>query len=209
MGTGGSRSGAGRPGWRPKAEQHRNLDVRRFAAENMLRPGSWSWVWKDGTTGVELASIGVRGGVDRMTLSYQVDGEAVSCLVDIVKTECGFGGARPWFSCPRCARRVARLYMRAKYFACRHCQRLSYASQADDACGRTWRKQRRIEARLDENGQRPKHMHWRTYQRLLRGIIDCEEQREQWLAGAVARLMGGLEHLSKRFPGLSHGGKIQ
>jgi len=202
MGTGGSRFGAGRPGWRPKAEQHRRLDVRRFAAEDMLRPGDWTWAWKDGATGEKLAWIGVRGEFDRLTLSYRVNGESIRCTVPIIKTECGFGGSRPWFSCPRCFRRVAVLYLRAKNFACRHCHGLSYASQSVGACGQTWRKQRRIEARLDANWARPKYMRWRTYERLLRAILDCAEQRQAWFDVEMTRLSGRLEHLSKRFPGL-------
>lgn len=191
MGRGGLRLGAGRPGWRSKAEHHRSVDVRRFATEDMLRPGFWNWVWRDATSGEQTGSIAVHGEFQRLVLAYQVGGEAFRCTVPIIKTACGFGGARPWFSCPRCTRPVALLYLCSKRFACRECQRLSYASQADDFCGRTWRKQWRIEARLGPNWQRPKHMHRRTYERLLQEIVDCEERREVWLADAMARLMPG------------------
>jgi len=204
MGTGGARNWAGRPGWRPKAEHHRSLDVRRFAAENMLRPGAWTWSWRDSETQQEVASISIIGAVGRLTLAYTADGEAIRTEVAIARTACGFGGARPWFQCPRCGSRVAKLYLRSKRFACRHCHRMSYASQSNDICGRTWGKQRKLEARLGANWQRPKHMHHKTYARLLAAILTCEQARDDWLAGAMVRLMGGLERLKDRFPGLHH-----
>jgi len=33
---------------------------------------------------------------------------------------------------PRCARRVAVLYLRGGYFGCRLCKRVGYSSQSDD-----------------------------------------------------------------------------
>ena len=45
-------------------------------------------------------------------------------LVFLSWTLCQYGGARPWFLCPSCRRRVAILYGGA-VFACRHCYRAS------------------------------------------------------------------------------------
>lgn len=205
MGKGGSRLGAGRPGRYSKTDRHRSIDVRRFAAENMLRLGMWSWHWRDGTTGEEQASISVIGRPDSLVLAYETAGEAIRTTVHIERTPCRLGGSRPWFSCPHCGRRVAVLYMRSKHFACRHCHRLAYGSQAADKCGRSWRKQRKLEARLGPNWQRPKHMHAKTYAKLMEALMDCERQRDEWLAATVMRLMGGLEVLQKRFPKLLDG----
>jgi len=203
MGTrGGSRWGAGRPGWRQKAENCRSVDVRRFAAENMLRPGLWSWSWRDAETKEVVASITVMGGEEHMALSYRVGEESFRAEVPIMKTACNYGGDRPWFSCPHCRRRVAKLYLKAKHFACRHCHRLNYASQAADPCGRTWRKQNRLQARLDPNWQRPKHMHLATYNRLIEAILACEQERDALIAEALGRLMLGLDALRVRFPNL-------
>jgi hypothetical protein len=112
--------------------------------------------------------------------------------VDLIYKPCNFGGARPWFQCPRCARQVAQLYMRAGRFACRHCQRVAYSSQAEDVLDRTWRKQQRLEAKLGEYWRRPKGMRQRTYERLLDGVRDCEERREAAFCVAAARLFAGL-----------------
>ncbi len=202
MGTGGSRFGAGRPGWRARTEQHRSVDVRRFASENMLRPGFWVWRWSDPDSGKELASIGVTGHAASIELSYTASGEAIRTRVLIVRTACGFGGSRPWFACPFCGRRVALLFLRSKHFACRHCHGLNYGSQAADPCGRTWRRQRKIEARLGPNWQKPAHMHRKTYERLLNAIMECERVRDALLSKAVMRLMGDLKILERRFPQL-------
>ncbi len=47
------------------------------------------------------------------------------------KTPCNYGGWRYWFICPlnNCRRRVGKLYLAGKYFGCRHCHDLTYASQ--------------------------------------------------------------------------------
>lgn len=55
--------------------------------------------------------------------------------IPLVTTPCRFGGKRYWFICPMyrnneyCGRRVGILYKNGKFFACRHCYKLTYASQ--------------------------------------------------------------------------------
>lgn len=195
MGTGGSRYGAGRPASHVKAEHCRSLDVRRFAAEKLLRAGSWTWQWLDAATGERVASITVFGGEQSIVLHYSANSVPVRTEVRIIKTPCNYGGARPWFMCPRCGRRVAKLYLRSRYFECRHCHRLSYASQSDDAMGRAWRKQHKVEAKLGEDWQRPKFMHHSTHEKLMDVISQCEEQRDRAL---VAFVMTHFPHILDR-----------
>jgi hypothetical protein len=188
MAKGGQRYGAGRPGWHVKAEHCRRLDVQRFKRENMFRPGSWAWQWKDTDTGRVLASIAVMGGHDRITLDYSVDGVPVNQAIPIERTACAFGGTRPWFKCPNCWGRVASLYLRGGRFACRKCQRLVYASQSEDQIGRAWRKQQKLEARLGKNWRRPKGMHHKTRDAILAKVWECEEVREDALAAYLDRM---------------------
>lgn len=185
---GGMRFGAGRPAWHVKAEHCRRIDVHRFKREDMLRPGSWGWQWKDADTGKVLASIGVIGGHDRITLDYSVNGAPITEHINITRTACAYGGSRPWFNCPMCWGRIAVLYLRQSRFACRKCQRLVYASQSEDQLGRTWRKQQKLEARLGENWRRPKGMHRKTRERILEAIWACEMVRDDALIAYMDRV---------------------
>lgn len=49
--------------------------------------------------------------------------------VNLTTTPCNYGGWRYWFECLFCQRRVGVLYLRGSYFACRHCQYLTYESR--------------------------------------------------------------------------------
>ena len=196
MGTGGSRCGAGRPALHVKAEHCRQLDVRRWQREGVLRPGYvGSWHWTDRDTGEERASIGFRTDQGAVTLRYLVDGMPCSQTVRLSDSACNYGGARPWFVCPIHGERVAALFLRAGRFACRPCQRIAYASQSDDLCARIWRRQQKAEAKLGPYWARPKGMHEATRERLLSIIWDCEEQRNGELANYLAGMM-------RRYPSL-------
>lgn len=191
MGRGGHRWNAGRPGWHVKAEHCLRLDVRRWHRDGFLRPGaSGTWRWTDSYSGEERGIIGYRVREEHVHLDYSVDGVPSGQTVALARTRCNYGGTRPWFICPVRGERVAVLFMRAGRFACRHCQRIAYASQSDDMIGRTWRKQRKTEAKLGENWQRPKGMHRATRERLLSIILDCEERRDVAIAGHLSTLLG-------------------
>lgn len=188
MGSGGFRLNAGRSGWHVKAEHCRQLDVRRWHRDGLLKPGTVSgWAWNNRETGKRLASIGFAAAEDHVSLSFAIDGAPMRQHVPLERTRCHYGGTRPWFQCPRCAGRVAVLFLRASGFACRHCQRVAYGSQSDDECGRAWRRQSKLEARLGDNWQRPKGMHHRTHLRLIEAIAACQQQRDGALAALVAR----------------------
>ena len=64
------------------------------------------------------------------------------------------------------------------HFACRHCQRIAYASQSDDAMGRAWRKQAKIEEKPGPNWTRPKGMHDATRERPRHTASDREQRRD-------------------------------
>lgn len=66
----------------------------------------------------------------------------------------------------------------------------AYSSQSEDATGRAWRKQRKVEAKLWAGWSRPKGMHRVTHERLLTVIEGCEQLREAALS----------EFLCRRFP---------
>lgn len=190
MSRGGSRSGAGRPAMHVKSEHCRRIDVRRWHREGILQPGSaGTWQWSDPGNGERRAAIGYRSDGGSLTLTYSIDGCPLAQTLWLSQSVCNYGGARPWFICPIRGERVAVLFLRAGRFACRHCQRISYASQSGDSIDRTWRKQSKAEAKLGPNWQRPKGMHDTTRERLLSIIWDCEERREMALAGYLDTMM--------------------
>ncbi len=101
--------------------------------------------------GEQVASISLRAETGRLTLVYRVriggdDWEDVAETVLIARVACRFGGSRPYFICPgvvngvACKRRVAKLHASGRYFLCRHCHRLAYASQSEDTWDRAFRR---------------------------------------------------------------------
>jgi len=74
------------------------------------------------------------------------------------------------------------VYFGGNAFACRKCLRLVYLGEAEDAKGRLWRKQRKIENCLIDGGscyQKPKGMHWRTFNRLADKIDEIERDKDR------------------------------
>lgn len=174
---GGSGSGRGW-GWSNKGltDECHALDIRLLKRKDLLRPGlSYSWQWT--RRGGKQDTIGVFAGEGRIDLSYSVrivDGEPknIDYSINITWTACNYGGQRPWFECPRCAKRVARLYLDRNYFLCRSCHSLAYQTQREQRLFRLLHKAQNIREKLGGDGNmfspfplKPKRMHWRTYGR--------------------------------------------
>lgn len=151
------------------------LDIRKIARAGLLLPGSsfsWRWLVND----LQVAGISIRVDDDHgMVISYRMksSGEVVEQQVQTQTSPCRFGGERHWFTCPRCSRRMAVLYAPGRYFACRHCGGLGYATQKEGAGDRASTKADKLRKRLgweagilNGDGFKPKGMHWKTYQRL-------------------------------------------
>lgn len=206
MGTGGMRDGAGRPGWKRKAEQSMAFDVRQVARKGLLRPCAFAWHWTS-NYGEKVGSVGVRiaDDVQRMILTYQwtpygSETRTVECSLWINRTPCNYGGFRPWVLCPSCGRRCAVVYFGAPSgrYACRRCSRVAYLSQCEDETGRLWRKQRKIECKLagsasEWNGwQKPKGMHQQTFDRLRSQIAEMEVRKDDLFAFQLAPMLRRL-----------------
>lgn len=196
MSRGGARWGAGRPSTKAIGERLPRVDVREWSRRGALyRHGSFVWSWRCGGEPFGSVSVGVSPG-DAVTLDFSLttNGErrAVSQRVRLDRTPCRFGGWQSWFSCPCCGRRVAVLYLPFGRFACRTCQRVAYASQSEDLIGRMWRRQAHLEARLGGSWQRPRGMHRRTYARLLRAVVECEERKDAAIEQVAAQLFASV-----------------
>ena len=189
------RFGAGRPGYRAKAEQLLNINIADFKRRGHLHGGAWfTWSWSRGDEPAGSISVRVQSEFAlRLIYTVGTDGERrdANQTLGILHTPCHFGAVRPWFGCPVCHARVAVIYCRWGRFACRKCQQVGYSSQSDCPIDRTWRMQRKIEAKLGEHWSRPKGMRTATYQRLRESLMDCERRRDH----AFGVRMESLFHL--------------
>lgn len=206
MGTGGMRCGAGRPGWKRKAEQSMAFDLRQIAKKGLLRPGAFSWHWTS-NYGEKVGSVGVRVASDpeRVILTYQwtpynSEPRHVECSLQIERTPCNYGGVRPWFRCPSCGRRCAVVYYGAPggRYACRRCVRVTYLSQCEDETGRLWRKQRKIDRKLAggagewDGWQKPKGMHQKTFSHQVKKLNQIEGDKDARFAAQILPLLARL-----------------
>jgi|RhiMetdeSRZDD1v2_1073273.scaffolds.fasta_scaffold28421_4 hypothetical protein len=189
------------------------LDWHRRGYFRSLQCFSWAWTRND----KPVASINVQMERHSVTLryrsrSYGEDWTDVAQRVTTVWTPCRFGGERPWFICSvyangtYCGRQVTKLYDAGRLFACRHCYRLAYASQQESAHLRGLLKAQKIRMRLggsasilDDFPEKPKGMHWRTYERLCRVHGAAQARSMIGLVGFVKRL--GTRRANVRFRG--------
>jgi len=178
------------------------LDVRKINRAGRLTPGSaCSWQWsRNGST---IASINLQAGIDSVTLSYRQrahggEWKDMAYTVWLAYTPCHMGGHRVWWKCPAagCSRRVAVLYGGTGIFACRHCYRLAYRSQRDN---NAYGPADKLRARLGwvpgiahPEGDKPKGMHWKTYERLLNQYHHKADRAMAGVWGCLERLTGRL-----------------
>ncbi len=195
MGKGGYRNGAGRPAQHRKTYNMNRIDVRRLQRDGYLKDGmAYDWAWKDDQGNVTSSiSMRIHGGGVRF--DYRMGEHRVSQHVSTTATACHYGGDRVWFICPCCNRRCAHVYI-GRQVACRTCHRLKYQSQSDDLTDATWRKQRKLGAKIGSDGtdwawtQKPKGMHQSTFQHIRGELIELESTRERHLMARWRHLFG-------------------
>lgn len=188
MPSGGYRIGAGRPGRHLKVEDCRRLDVRELQRAGVLSaPWRGGWEWRDAQSKELNAAIGLNTSHSWLRISYSINDVFIADHVPLARTACALGGERPWFRCPGCDRRVALLLLRGQRFRCRTCQDVAYRVQSEDAIGRAWRAQVKLEGRLLENWRKPKGMHRTTRAKITDAIIQLEMKREDILLDQLSR----------------------
>jgi hypothetical protein len=178
-------------GGRRTCESCRLIDIRRWHHEGGLRARryfSCSWTHH----GKPAGHVDVRTEADAVVLVYRpasAEWQLGEQTVFITWTNCHFGGRRPWFICPiysggrHCGRRVAVLYELGGLFACRYCCGLAYSSQQETPMYRGLAMAQKIRERLagstdifEAFPNKPKGMHWSTYDR-LQLIHDAAKER--------------------------------
>ena len=101
-------------------------------------------------------------------------------------TETNFGGRRQWFMCPSCDRRCAIIYRRGTgpLWGCRVCMDGRYRSEHKTTVDRMIQKAEKIRKRLGQTEvgilarfpEKPKAMHWATYDRLKAQALEIEKR---------------------------------
>ena len=129
--------GSGRYGYSssPTCEGAHGIDLAWLRRRGMLKTGNRTTLtWSSG--GQPTGSIGVLVQADGLRLMYALtthDGAKIRVneLVPFVHTATQFGGRRRWLMCIGCGRGCRKIYG-GRYFRCRKCQRLRYASQSEN-----------------------------------------------------------------------------
>ena len=172
----GGRGSGRRSSYSGKAETNDSmpLDIRKISRNGLLVPGnSFSWQWL--VCKREVASINIQVDLQSVMLSFRMKStdELVEQRVQTQTSPCNMGGQRHWFTCPRCSKRVAVLYALGRYYACRLCGGLGYATQKEGVGDRAMTKADKLRKRLGwpagiahGDGCKPKGMHWKTYWQL-------------------------------------------
>ena len=181
--------------WNKKAyaEDVNRIDIRSMKKQNILfsgSAGSMSWSYN----GTETSSISYSISIDKMVLNYRHrqkggDWEIVTDSIALDEVACHYGGARKWLLCPSCDVRTGVLYNVGKYFRCRKCTGISYASQSEGSLDRKVRKTRKVRRKLDIGSEnwspdclgdpiymKPKGMHWQTFGRLKRDESQLQDR---------------------------------
>lgn len=184
MSHGGARCGAGRPAVHVTAESCRRLDVRDLAREGVLVAGERVvWTWRDSKDCTIVAEA------HGFAVSHSLAGAARAEQVPILRTQCHFGGTRPWFGCPGCGRRCAVLFLRPMGFACNSCGGLSYMSQREGELARGARARNKAASRLCTGSRRPKGMQHATYNAIVERMDAAERQCITAMHANTARLL--------------------
>lgn len=149
---------------RDTTEETRSIDAGRWARDGAIVPGerragSWGWYRNN----ERVASIGYetdcgpRRGTARLIYTYRAGALAETHDVDyriaLTSIPSNLGIGRLWFfECPAvgCGRRVKKLYLGGRYFACRRCYNLTYES-----CNQSHTIERLAAALAGELGIRP------------------------------------------------------
>jgi hypothetical protein len=170
--------GSGRQEETAKTDVALRLSVTELQRQGSLTPGRHVITWR--RTGGREASISLEAREADLVLSFTSQTGAKAQRVWLEYTANNYGERRPWFRCPRCARRVGVLYFRQGEFMCRPCSGLKYRSQSEGYADRMRRRARKIRDRLGADhalrvlASRPKGMHWATFFRLEEELADIE-----------------------------------
>ena len=131
--------GSGSTRWGFHSKRRLIEDSHSLGAYDLMRyqgRGLVTLTWRRGDR--EAGSIGAAVHQDHVWLIYTVTphtGTPRSChySIELQTTPTPWGALRYWFTCPRCGRRVGKVYLPPgdHDFACRRCHKLAYRSNQE------------------------------------------------------------------------------
>jgi hypothetical protein len=98
--------------------------------------------------------------------------KGIPYIIPVERKPCNFGGHYFFFHCPRCKKRMRKLYCRGGYYMCRTCCNLAYYSQGVRATERFMMASRNVEEYIKRRGgniefdEKPSRMHKKTFEKL-------------------------------------------
>jgi hypothetical protein len=168
--------------------RRKRMTIERLAADcldvrDLRRRGIFGGGWMTIGPTLRWPRI-VEMRVARYAMLLNLRGVSAPQRVRISWAKIHFGGERPWFHCPHCQRRGARLYGGLSGYFCRACVgNPIYASQALSAESRGHFQACKLRLRLGGEAslsapfpERPRRMQRRTYDRLRREGMALEAQ---------------------------------
>ena len=176
---------------RPVVENGLTLDLCRLIRQRYISPGKWvsgTLQWSNVHTGEPTASIGYEANMADpdnawIRLHYKRNDTPEDYKVRLATTCPNYGGKRQWFVCPARGIRTAKLYLAGgDWFACRQAYGMAYRSQNECIEDRMATRAHRLRRKL--NGEpgfempfpdKPKGMHWKTYNKLCDEIDYLED----------------------------------
>lgn len=198
---GGSGSGGHNCSGRAALECWASIGIQQFKAGGLLQPGAAArgkvgrisrFEFKTGPNNSLDTKITDKGGT-----RFQ--------WVDFEQHSRPFGGFQAYFRCPYCGNRRTKLYLYRGEFRCRVCARLQYRSQRMRTADRLAYKAQKVRERmlgvpwtecngLDGAPDRPKGMHWSTYDRLCK-VFDRAYKAWCW---RLVSFVSGLERQQRK-----------
>lgn len=171
-----------------------DIDLAWLRKQGILERPYWSTLtWSRG--GQTHSSVCVIASPAGLLLSYTLtdrgEKKSITETIPFSCTDTQFNGRRQWFQCPSC-RKNCRVIYGGEYFRCRLCYGLKYESQYEKSFSRVTDRALKIRRKLDDYGciddpfpEKPKGMHWKTYNRLRAdyecGVEDWGRLCLQWL----------------------------
>ena len=137
--------------------------------------------------------------------SLLVKHQGMPYVIPVERKPCNFGGYYFFFHCPRCKKRMRKLYCRGGYYMCRKCCNLSYYSQRVRSTVRFRMEARKVEKQVRLRGgniefdEKPPRMHRKTFEKLkakakyfdARSNQENYKEARQWYGPKMEKWLDG------------------